>query len=276
MFEVLRAATLEYQLCQYGGSKLQFRGPCQNTEAPFCAVLGGSETFGKFVEFPYPDCVARLIGRPVLNLGCMNAGLDAFVDDAGLLDLCRRAQVLVVQIMGAHDLSNAYYAVHPRRNDRFLRAHRSLTALFPEVDFAEFSFNRHMLMTLQQVSPERFAQVVAELQTTWVSRMERLSAHLGRPAILMWFGSHPPEVAPSVEAAGGDPLFVDPALIDQVRACFSDYVEVVVPHETPATELQGKVFHPLERGAAAQMPGPAAHDTAARALAPIVDRLMGC
>ena len=54
---------------------------------------------------------------------------------------------------------NRFYAVHPRRNDRFLRPSAKIEALFPEIDFTEFSFNRHMLSALESVSADRFGQV---------------------------------------------------------------------------------------------------------------------
>ncbi len=36
--------------------------------------------------------------------------------------------------MGAQNLSNRFYAVHPRRNDRFLRASTLMKTIFREVD----------------------------------------------------------------------------------------------------------------------------------------------
>ncbi len=55
----------------------------------------------------------------------------------------------VIQVMGAHNMSNRFYAVHPRRNDRFLRASLGCCkTIYPEVDFTEFNFTRHMLTAL--------------------------------------------------------------------------------------------------------------------------------
>ena len=64
--------------------------------------------------------------------------------------------------------------MHPRRNDRFLRASERLQSLYPEVDFTEFHFNRHLLGRLQELSEERFAEIAGELRQAWLARMKHL------------------------------------------------------------------------------------------------------
>ena len=82
-----------------------------------------------------------------------------------MLSACANAQVTVIQILGAHNMSNRFYTVHPRRNDRFLRASPMLRGIYHDVDFTEFNFTRHMLSRLREISEERFALVVEELKT---------------------------------------------------------------------------------------------------------------
>ena len=82
---------------------------------PYCAVIGGSETYGKFVERPYPDLLQDMTGFPVVNLGCANAGADVFALDETVMDICKNAEITVIQLTGAQNISNRYYSVHPRR-----------------------------------------------------------------------------------------------------------------------------------------------------------------
>ena len=82
----------------------------------------------------------------------------------------------VVQVMGAQNLTNRFYTVHPRRNDRFLRAAPDLQALYPEVDFTEFHFTRHLLRTLRWSSADRFEVVAEELRAVWVAPDGRIAA----------------------------------------------------------------------------------------------------
>lgn len=242
---------------------MSFRGPARGTDAPFCVALGGSATFGTFVEAPFPVGLTRLLGRPVINLGCRNAGLDALVGDAAVMDICARARVTVVQVLGAQHLSNAYYAVHPRRNDRFLYALPPLLKLFPEVDFARFHFVGHMLGALRLVSAERFAEVLVDMQRHWLVQMQALTQHMPRRTVLLWLaGCQPP-----TNGAEPGPLFLDRRMIDEVRPWFDSYVELLLPERA-----QGAM--PKASTCAAALPNAAAHDLIARELAPVIDRLV--
>lgn len=274
MYDHHGAAALDYSPCQYGGSRLLFRGPERPLKEAYCAILGGTETYGKYIERPFPQLVEDEIGRTVINLGLVNAGVDVFAGEDAVRQLSDRARVTVVQVLGAQNMSNRFYTVHPRRNDRFLRASAMLQAVYREVDFTEFHFTRHMLSTLQGVSAERFTLLVDELKAVWLARMRHLAEQLRGRTVLLWLSGHHPGEAARSEGLGLDPLFVDRAMVEAVRPLFTEYVEVVASREARASGVNGMVFPPLEQPAAAQMPGPAVHDEVAEALAPVVARLM--
>ena len=103
---------LDYTLCQYGVSQNIFRGPRKSFCNRYIACLGGSETFGQSVPAPVPILTERLIGQTVVNLGGTHAGPDLFLKDDAVIDIARKAQLCVLQIMGAHN-TNPYYKVHP-------------------------------------------------------------------------------------------------------------------------------------------------------------------
>ena len=85
-----------------------------------------------------------------LVAGICSAGVDVFCADETVLSACNDARAVVFQVMGAHNLSNRYYTVHPRRNDRFLKASALMRNQFPEIDFTEFHFTRHLLTALRK------------------------------------------------------------------------------------------------------------------------------
>ena len=122
--------SLDYYPCRYGTSRVLFRGPRRDLDRPYVAMLGSTETYGKFVPEPYPALTEAATGLRVVNLGYVNAGLDLYLKDPEVLDTAARARVTVVQIMGAQNLSNRFYTVHPRRNDRFTGPTPLLRALF--------------------------------------------------------------------------------------------------------------------------------------------------
>ncbi|MGB8622004.1 MAG: DUF6473 family protein [Paracoccaceae bacterium] len=269
MYEHQGRGALDYSPCRYGNSRLLFRGPAQPLDGPYCAVLGGTETYGKFIETPFSDLVERCTGHRVVNLGCVTAGLDVFSSDAAVMRICENAQVTVVQTLGAHNMSNRYYTVHPRRNDRFLKASPEMQTMFERVDFTEFNFTRHMLARLREVAPEQFAIMSEELASGWVDRMKWIARRAGGRTVLL----HLPRSAP--DDPGQEPLLVDEAMIARVADCYSETVSVVPSRAALAEGTAGMVFQPLEELAAEELPGPAVHREVADALSPVIARLMG-
>ncbi|WP_101341936.1 DUF6473 family protein [Cereibacter azotoformans] len=264
---------LDYFPCRYGASKLLFRGPRRSLEGSFCAVLGGTETYGKFVPRPFPDLLEEATGLRMVNLGCMNAGIDVFLNDPTVVQIASRSSLAIVQVVGAANLTNRLYAVHPRRNDRFLSASAVLQAMYREVDFADFSFTRHMMQTLHAVSPGKFEQVAAELRAAWVARMHTLLGRITAPTLLLWIANHaPPHGQPLTPDVS--PLLIDADMIAAVRPHATHYLEVVTTPEAGAAGTAGMRFPPLDAAVAAEVPGLAVHAEVAAALAPVLMRLI--
>jgi hypothetical protein len=152
------ADALDYNTWRHGASRLVFRGPRMRFDGAFNLALGGTATFGRFIERPWPGQVDAATGVPMANLGAVHAGVEAMTLDPEIAGLMGRAQAVVIQITGAHLVSNGYFRVHPRRNDRFIAATPKLAALFPDIDFTDFSFTRHLLATLRETDVGRYAR----------------------------------------------------------------------------------------------------------------------
>lgn len=268
-FHQVAAPAVDYLPCRYGRSRLLFRGPRRDLSAPYTVFLGGSETYGKFVAAPFSDLCEAATGRLSVNLGCVQAGPDVWLKDQPALDVAARASVAVVQVPGALNLTNRLYSVHPRRNDRFLRAAPLLQTLFRDVDFTEFAFTRHMLGTLAARSPEKFELVADELRSAWRARMEMLLSRLPCPKVLLWIGSTLPKPAERAAGLDGDPALVDRGMVEALRSHVQDYVEVVLPPEEPPVPVDTG-FAPADEAVARGLPGPAAHAKVAEALIPVL------
>jgi hypothetical protein len=275
---------LDYLPCRYGRSRLLFRGPRRRLEGEYAVFLGGSETYGRFIAQPFPALVEAQTGLRCVNLGLQNAGVDAFLNDATVMEVAEKARVTIVQVMGAQNMSNRFYAVHSRRNDRFLNASGLMKQLFRDVDFTEFTFNRHMLSAIWSLSPDRYQMIREELREAWVARMRHLLHGINGRTVLLWFSQHQPEASnldgararpKGHEELGRDPLFVDRAMIEVMRPLVTEVVEVTASPAAMAQGTIGMVFDPLEAPVAAGMMGPMAHGEAAGALAPVLLRLMG-
>ncbi|CUH78965.1 DUF6473 family protein [Tropicibacter naphthalenivorans] len=265
---------LEYYPCRYGGSRILFRGPRRQLDQKYIAFLGSTETYGRFIERPYPGLVEKRLSMACVNFGVVNAGVDLYLNDPSVLSLVVGAEAKVVQLMGAQNMSNRYYSVHPRRNDRFLKASERLENLYPEVDFTEFHFVRHMLGQLHDISAERFSEVVTELRQAWVARMKNILTQIRGKVVLLWFADHPVPIEGSIPTAS-DPLFVTRDMVETLRPRVTATVEVVPSEAALSAGTSGMVYSDFEACAAAEVMGPLAHLEVARALEDILAPLIG-
>lgn len=269
-FEHRGSLPLDYAAVSYPGSVLRFRGPAQGLDAPYVLCLGGAETFGRFIHAPYATRLAAALPVPVVNMGVLNAGLDVILTDPAIRVATRGACAIVLQITGAQNISNRFYAVHPRRNDRFIRATTMLRTLYRDVDFTDFHFTRHLLTHLRALSRDRFGVVEAELREAWVARMLSFLTRAPVPVHLLWLSRRPPGTAEGGLHLGHDPLFVTSEMV-QVVAARAASLSVAVAPPTPRAQTTRGMFHSgAEESVARLLPGPEAHEMAANLLAPLL------
>ena len=273
-FENLIQNSLDYFPCRYGKSKLLFRGPKRRPVGDYAAFLGGAETYGRFVEMPFSTLVEHETGLKSINLGCVNVGIDAYSTDRTLIEICQGAKLTVIQAMGAQNMSNRYYAVHPRRNDRFLHASSQLKAIYGDVDFTDFNFTRHLMTSLSELSPEKFEIVEQELKQAWVGRMQGLIDRIGGKVVLLWLSDHAPGDPAKKSNLNDEPMFIDRAMITALSSVTTSVVEIVA---TRGEIVQGRdemVFSDLEEPAADEMLGPVVHRRVAEAVSKVIKKIV--
>lgn len=247
--------------CNYGLSKVPFRGPARPTDGRFIAVVGGSDVFAKYIEQPFSDLIETAIGEVCVNLGCQSAGPDVFLQDTAVQSLCHDAAAIILQVLAVPNQSNAFYKVHPRRNDRFIAPTKKLTALFPEIDFTDIAFTGHLIERLRGIDESRFMIVLTHLRDTWVRRMTTLASMANGPVILLLMKDktgHPAQ------------RFVTPEMIDQLLPNVTECVELY----GEVGDLDGMSFAPLDEINAGVALGLKAHRKIAKAVrAPLLEWL---
>lgn len=270
MNALLPSGQINYHPCRYGTSKVLFRGPPRKLRGDFVAFIGASPTFGPGLEHPFPNLVEEKTGVAAVNLGYRNAGIDFFRSSSALMDICAMSRVTIVQIMGAAHMSNRFYTVDPRHNERFVRATKRVKDIFPEVNFADFATVEDLLFGLASAAPERLHYVRQEVQTAWVARMRTLLSQIEGPKILLWLSDH----VPFSNKFGGtickDPMFVDRAMINAVTDYADAYVELSANRDEVTSPLSTAnagdiVVSPNER-----ILSQSVHQRAANELAPIL------
>ncbi|WP_415921392.1 DUF6473 family protein [Tateyamaria sp. SN6-1] len=270
-FDALGPGGLDYLPCRYGASKILFRGPKRSMDAPFVAFFGGTTTYGKFIQTPFPNLIEERLGKTCINFGCMNGGIDIYAADPVLREAAINASVTVIQVTSPRNMSNRFYKVHPRRNDRLVEPSTLLRTIYREVDFAEFNFTNHMLQRLQLVSPDRFQAVLDELRTAWLARMRLVLSQIPGKTVLLWAGRSAPE--PIAHEIDADPAFVTAQMVADIADLVTETVECVASEEAQEVGTDGMVFAELDAPAAQTMLSPLAHREIADALTPVLQRL---
>jgi hypothetical protein len=187
------------------------------------------------------------------------------VGDPTVLEKASEAAVTIVQVLPAHNMSNRFYHVHPRRNDRFLKPSTLMQTLFQDVDFSEFHFTRHMLVTLKASSPDKFRMVEQELQAAWTARMRLLLTQIVGRKILLWLPDDTPP-AHGVEL-GPAPLFVSARMVDDLRPLVDQVVEYHPAKIRVSAGIEGMKVPEMEVAVARELLPPACHRDIAAALA---------
>ena len=253
------AGALDYLTCGYGQSRLHFRGPERSLDNPYAVYIGGTETYGKYVARPFPSLVEEMSGRTAVNLGVVNAGIETFRSDQTVLRIARGAEYVLLQVMGPEYVSNRYFSVHPRRNDRFIRATAHLQSLYPDVDFTEFHFVGHLLNRLRRKSPKKFSRVMEECQREWVTSCVGLVRRIGRPTIAVRLG------APSVSQKRVYDFLDAKVLAPLEKRCVS-LITVRPDQKVLAEGTSGMVFSQLDAFSASDLPNPTMHLQIARSI----------
>ncbi len=260
------AAVPEDSVCQYGASKLRFRGPSRALDGSYLACIGGDETFGRFVERPYAAILEGLLDSKCVNFGSLLCGVEALCGDSTLVELANASDLCVLQLPGALGQSNRFYRVHPRRNDRFLSPTPDLLTLYPEVDFTDVHFVRHLLGLLHSYSDARFEIVVHELRKKWVETLGTFLQAIRPPVVLLNLqvdGEIAHEVAGPL---GCEPVYVDTEMLEALRPHSADVVSMSVRISGESDELEDMLFGTLQQPMAEHMIGPATHRRIAETL----------
>ena len=260
----------EESVCRYGASKLWFRGPQRALDVPYVACVGGSETFGRFVESPFPAVLEQRLGQPCVNLGSLFSGVEAMAQDPDILRMMNSAETTILQVPPVLNHTNQFYRVHPRRNDRVLEPTRDLVALYPEIDFADVHFVRHLTLKLADRTDARFAIVAAELRKVWLSELRQLLEKVTSRVLLLWLDM---EQCPLGAADGHrmhDLVPVTMDMVSQLSDACTGIVTMTVRPSGASDDLEDMLFGTMQQPMAEFMIGPATHraiaDTVLRAI----------
>lgn len=272
----------DYKVYRFGRSRQIFRGPQPDLRGRYLGFVGGSSTFGRYTETPYPDLIGQSTGQTVLNLGTDGAGPGFFLGDPEVLRSAMDAELTIVQVMCATATSNRMFAVRPRRNPRLHTISDLLAGIYPEVDFSRFSFTKAMLKYLHALDETRFKLISNEMKNAWIGRMQTLLSTIETKTLLFYMSERDPD---DMSTSTGDitdmkyPQFVDRAMLDAVKPAADGYVECITSAGLPQDlRVDGRavLFRPSGEpiNENHEFASPQMHAAAAEALIPEISRLI--
>lgn len=253
------ATGAEESVCRYGASKMWFRGPKRLLVKPYVACVGGNETFGRFVESPYPAILEQRLEKQCVNFGSLFSGADALARDPEIPNLMGGAEVCVLQLPPVLNQTNRFYRVHPRRNDRVLEATADLVALYPELDFADVHFVRHLTSRLAEIADARFEVVAAELRQAWGRALRKVLESANNRVLLLWLDWDRSTMADPSYRGLTDPVQITQEMIDELSDVCAATLRLVVRPSGASDDLEDMLFGTLQQPMAEYMIGPATH-----------------
>ena len=224
-YVAMDARPVDLILCQYGNSKNLFRGPKKSCKHSDGVCLEGADTFGSKVPDPFRAMLEREMGMPVLNLGAQHSGAGFYTEDDAIHEIIENAQVVFVEAPSVVNQSNPFYRVHPRRNNRFMTALGPLYDLFPEADFVECHFTKHLITKLITIDAARADIVFRTLQDEWVRNITIMRARWRAKTVVHWY-KKPQASQPEFEFPVADLIRFYPELYNAVSQVQDQVVSI--------------------------------------------------
>lgn len=222
----------DYQIVNYrlyelaGTRRFLFRGPKPKhvEEGEYVACLGGAQTFGRFVENPYPSLLQAATGVDFLNLGIGDGKPAFYLHAKGLLEYLNRARAVVVQVFSARAVANSRF--QPADIDNSFLKDKTAGQDAKSV-FADHAYSA----LLKQLDKPSVRRIVAETRRNYLSQMQDLLSLIKPPKILFWFSVRDPDYTESLDSAasllGEYPHFVNRDMLEQLKPFADEFVACV-------------------------------------------------
>jgi Domain of unknown function (DUF6473) len=265
------AHIIDYELHQLPGLEGAFRGPPIHTNE-YLACLGGAQTFGRFVQTPFPRLISHAIGIESLNLGRGGAGPSFYYSDSTLLGYINRARFVIVQVLSGRSQSNSLFCT---TNHGMLGLNLAEGREVTANDFYTWLMNQ---------DEQLVRKIVAETRDNYVLAMTQLLHAITPPKILLWLSVRSPEYPehwglPVWRLWGEFPQLVNREMIDRLQTHADIYVECISRRGLPqrlfdrsGNPTSFKPFHPFGgttmKTENSYYPSPEMHEDAAALLIP--------
>jgi len=178
---------VDYAEFSLPGCPVRFRGPGLDPAASpagsFFTCLGAAQTYGCFVERPFPELLAEQTGLKALNLAVGGAGPGFYLQYPALIEAMNRGQFVILQCMAARHESNSRFEA-----DGYVEFVRDRV----QGDSVDSGTAWRRIIDEEIDEAPRY---VAESRASWLATMARLVEAITVPVVFFWFSRREPDYA---------------------------------------------------------------------------------
>ncbi len=220
---------IDYDLWFDEETQLAFRGPRNDLSAKGGIVcIGAAQTFGRFVEHPFPNMIAEFLQTRVLNLGVSGAGPEFYLERPRLMDCLKHADVVIVQAMSARSVSVGRFRTQPMNKG---------VLSFVDGDLAGKPYLAQTAYQLlrETEGEEAFNTQVESAQKRWLEQYQELYDQISGRTIFLWLSTeYPPENLNLAKSSVGHfPHFLTAPMVDAVERMGYEPLICVLRHMAP-------------------------------------------
>jgi hypothetical protein len=208
---------IDYKPWSLDGFKHHFRGPGPKSLAPgnFFICFGAAQTYGCYVEKPFPELLSGKLGLENFNAGYAGAAPAFFLNNDLYIDYANKSKFAIIQIMSGRGESNSYFKSNVG-NVILTRIH----------DNKMLHAGEAYSQLIEDESSDFILKLVEETQANYIANMIKLMKKIEVPKILFWFSVR--EVDYEIKATdrpslfGKYPQFINQKVVNELIP-FSDY-----------------------------------------------------
>lgn len=198
--------------------------PATTTLQKTVACLGSAATFGRHVHRPYSLLLAESTGAHVINLGVGGGRPERYLREPKVLEVCRQADLVVLELMSARSYPSEFYAPKSdhRRFGRVAEEYASrMTDIHPRrIRENKVSREKAFAWAAENLSRDELQKFRKQMLDAYTRDACTLIDTIGKPVVLLWMSRRSIDAnwAPGSYASWhcGFPHFVDREAVDAI------------------------------------------------------------
>jgi len=187
----------------------------------YSVCIGAAQTFGPFVEKPYPLLLSKLLNFPVVNLG--RGGTSAlFFSRENYLSFINKGSFVVIQIMAARGVENSSF--RPTN-----RGGQNNVVLKETGQIVKSKAYYRKLITSSDT--DLIKQNILESRENWIKNYQVLLNSIHVPKILFWFSQRAPDYQEKFtklrKLYSKYPQLVNESMVNTIKPFADEYLEFI-------------------------------------------------